>query len=147
MTRSCIRYERRLLSRGAFFFFVFCRSWLFQKPPGTKRDIYYLCEGDPTVSVRVNVSASRLILRLKIIRGLTVVTTREESWGAYLSGTFDGRLPTTDFLFTSKLHGSLHVPWEFQPRSNLFFSLFPFFSFGRSILSPFIRETSSPDPL
>ena len=37
----------------------------------------------------VNVSASRLILRLKIIRGPTPVTTREESWGAYLRGTFD----------------------------------------------------------
>jgi len=34
---------------------------------------------------RVNVPASRLILRLKIIRGPAVVTIREESWGAYLS--------------------------------------------------------------
>lgn len=61
----------------------------FLKRPGTKRDVYYLCEGDPTVSAGVNVSASRLILRLKIIRGPTAVTTREESWGAYLRGVFD----------------------------------------------------------
>lgn len=85
----------------------------FLKRPGTKRGVYYLYEGDPPVSERVNVSASRLILRLKIIRGPTAVTTREESWGAYLSERSTSAT-TINILFTSKLHGSLDIPWEFH---------------------------------
>ena len=91
----------------------------------------------------VNVSASRLILRLKIIRGPTPVTTREESWGAYLRGTFDVGHQPPIFYSPRKLHGSLHVPWEFHvDRLLLFFFFFFFFFSGRFILSPFMRETS-----
>ena len=92
----------------------------------------------------VNVSASRLILRLKIIRGPTPVTTREESWGAYLRGTFDVGHQPPIFYSPRKLHGSLHVPWEFHvDRVLLFFFFFFFFPDVLSYLHSWEKHPAS----